>query len=129
MKIHRRPFSFCRLGDDNEVEIHYRAVTSHPTPVNLCNHAYFNLAGHGAGADGGVYDHVIELNADSYTPTDDELIPTGEIRGVDGSPFDLRQPTRMGDVIGLVQGGYDHNYVVDKRQAMKFKQTLTLVAK
>jgi len=91
-------------------------VSSMATPINLASHAYFNLAGHAAGAVG-LYQHTVRIPADMYTPVDNGLIPTGELAKVDGTPFDLRVAKTVGDVINLVNGetdnpGYDHNMVV-----------------
>lgn len=84
------------------------------TPVNLVNHAYWNLAGHGSGD---VLGHVIQVLASRYTPVDKSMIPTGDIAAVAGTPYDLRRPTPLGSRIGLVSGGgavgYDVNYAVD----------------
>jgi len=105
------------LGAKNELVIDFKAVCSRPTPVNLCNHAYFNLAGHSSGSDA-LCDHVVQLNADFYTPVDAGLIPTGEIRSVDQTIFDLRSATRLGDVVHRVDGGgYDHNFVVNRNRS------------
>ena len=96
-----------------ELSIDYRAVTDKPTILNLTNHAYFNLAG-----GGNILDHHIQLHADFFTPIDETLIPTGEIRLVDDSPMDLRQPTAIGALIDAEDeqithgGGFDHNFVV-----------------
>jgi aldose 1-epimerase len=98
----------------DELYITYEAVTDKPTPVNLTNHTYFNLAGNGT-----ILDHILYLNASRYTPVDDELIPTGEIANVEGTPFDFRKPTPIGDRIAEVGGtpvGYDHNFVLDNSQ-------------
>jgi aldose 1-epimerase len=97
------------LTDENELKLEYTAETDKSTALNLTNHTYFNLAG-----SGDVLGHVLYLNADEYTPTDAGLIPTGEIRSVDGTPLDFRKPTAIGARIGKLTevGGYDHNFVV-----------------
>jgi aldose 1-epimerase len=105
------------LNDTDDFTIRYRATTSKPTHVNLTQHAYFNLSGHDYG---NILDHEIWVNADFYTPTDAYSIPTGEIRPVDDSPFDLRKPKRIEDGIYLDDeqlkfgGGYDQNFVLNK---------------
>lgn len=101
------------LTEADELLVEYHAATDEPTPVNLTNHSYFNLAGAGSAT---VQDHVLQLAAGRYTPTDDTLIPTGAVESVAGTPLDFRVPTRIGDRIGLLDGtaaiGYDHNYVL-----------------
>lgn len=101
------------LTEDDELVIEYHAVTSAPTPVNLTHHSYFNLAGAGAPT---VLDHVLQIHSPHYTPTDDTLIPTGQVASVAGTPLDFRVPTRIGDRIAALDDtpalGYDHNYAV-----------------
>jgi len=99
------------LTDANELEIRYEATTDKKTPVNLTNHAYWNLKGEGRGD---VLGHVLRLEADGITAVDSAktLIPTGEIAPVAGTPFDFTAPHAIGERIAQVEGGYDHNFVL-----------------
>jgi len=92
---------------DNELSIEYRAVTDQDTIVNLTNHSYFNLKG-----DGTILKHELTLNADSFTPVSDDLIPTGDIAPVAGTPMDFRDGKAIGSKIRLI-GGYDHNFALN----------------
>lgn len=95
------------LRNDNCLEIKYSAETDMPTPINLTNHSYFNLKG-----EGDILNHQVMFNSDHYTPVNEHLIPTGEIKSVSKTPFDLRTLTTIGDKIGDVPGGYDHNFLI-----------------
>ncbi len=111
------------LTDNNELRIDYEAAADKPTIVNLTNHAYWNLAGGGS-----CLDNILWIPADKYTPTNDELIPTGEILPLKGTPLDFSEPTRIGDRIPQLKpnrNGYDHNCVLDGGSAMKLAARLT----
>ena len=109
-----------KLTDENELKVEYWATTDKPTPVNLTQHSFFNLKGAG---NGDVNDHIMQIMADAYTPVDSTLIPTGEIAPVDGTPFDFRTPTVIGDRINdehiqmKYGNGYDHNWVINKAES------------
>lgn len=103
------------LTDDDALRIDYRATTTKPTPVNLTSHPYFNLAGQGSGS---ILGHELEIRATRFTPVDDDLIPTGTLADVGGTPFDFRAATMIGKHIDDPHeqlqkgGGYDHNFVL-----------------
>lgn len=98
------------LTDNNELKISYEAETDKPTVVNLTHHSYFNLAGYNSGD---ILGHQMQIFADNFTPVDDTLIPTGEIKAVKDSPMDFTKPMTIGSRIKEVPGGYDHNYVLN----------------
>jgi len=99
------------LTDADELRISYEAETDRKTPVNLTNHAYWNLKGEG---NGDILGHSLRLEADQFTAVDSaaNLIPTGEILSVAGTPFDFTSPHAIGERIARVEGGYDHNFVL-----------------
>ena len=103
------------LTDDNEIKLHYHAVSDADTLINLTNHSYFNLSGH---ASGPVLGQEVFIAADVFTRADAESVPTGEIVPVEGTPMDFRKYKAIGEAIGadyeaLILGqGYDHNWVL-----------------
>jgi aldose 1-epimerase len=106
------------LTDDNAIDIRYEATTDKPTLANLTNHSYFNLSGTPGSQ---IKDHLIQINADTFTPVDETLIPTGVLEPVEGTPMDLRTPVVVGTHIDdpydqLLRGkGYDHNWVLNAK--------------
>jgi aldose 1-epimerase len=105
------------LTNSNALVINYRAVTDQPTICNLTNHSYFNFNG----ANDTILDHELMINADTYTPIDNEWIPTGAIADLGGTPMDFGEPTEIGarindNFVQLENGaGYDHNYVLNTK--------------
>lgn len=110
------------INDNNEFKIDYKATTDKITICNLTHHSYFNLAGERSGS---ILDHQILIKANKYTPVDSNIITTGELADVSGSPFDLRVPTTIGNHINddnpqlKYAGGYDHNWVIDRPDGSK----------
>jgi aldose 1-epimerase len=105
------------LAADNALHLDYEAATDKDTVLNLTNHSYFNLAGQGQGE---IVKHVLTINADKFTPVNENLIPTGELRNVKGTPFDFLHPTVVGARIDASDPqiqygkGYDHNFVLNR---------------
>jgi aldose 1-epimerase len=106
-----------KLSNANELSIEYSAETNKSTVLNLSNHSYFNLDGQGKGD---ILQHELQIHADAFTPVDAELIPTGEIRKVAGTPFDFTSPHKIGERVNdtaydqIRYGiGYDHNFVLN----------------
>ena len=115
------------LTDDNALLIEYEATTTEATPVNLTQHSYFNLDGDG---DGSILDDELMINAEAFTPVDSTLIPTGEVRPVEGTPFDFTDLRPIGQHIDadnqqLAHGqGYDHNFVLDRTDVVPGEMAL-----
>ena len=107
------------LTEDNTVLVRMTASSDEVTPVNMANHAYYNLAGHGGGP-GALHDHEVTIRAPWVTPVTEELIPTGEVSPVLGTLYDLTSGRRLGDVLDDVPGptpdnnGFDHNFVISR---------------
>jgi len=103
--------------EGNDLKIDYSAKTDKPTVLNLTNHSYFNLSGQGTGT---ILGNELKLNASKFTPVNANLIPTGELKSVVGTPFDFLKPHTVGERINakdeqlqLAHDGYDHNFVID----------------
>lgn len=119
------------LTNDNQLKLETTATTDKPTPVNLVNHSYWNLAGHNRGNILGQY---LTLNADRYTPSNEQQIPTGEIKSVKDTPYDFTQPRLIGEGLKELRntlkqrypGGYDLNYVLNDEKLDKIKLAATL---
>jgi aldose 1-epimerase len=99
---------------ENALQIDYTAITDMKTPVNLTNHSYFNLS---AGHDSTILDQELLLHASRYTPVSDSLIPTGQIVSVKNTAMDFLVAKKIGRDLGQVKGGYDHNFVIDRKDS------------
>ncbi|HOW32319.1 MAG TPA: aldose epimerase family protein [Bacteroidales bacterium] len=95
------------LNNQNELSVSFYAMTDKPTPVNLTNHAYWNLAGE---SSGNVLDHQLVIYSDQITETNSNLVPTGLLKPVAGTPYDFNQPHKIGERIDQLYKGYDDNY-------------------
>lgn len=117
---------YYTLTDDNALEIEYEATTDKKTVVNLTQHTYFNLTG----AKRDILDHVLTIYADRYVPVDKVLIPVGDLKPVNGTPFDFTNPTPVGQRINddheqlKVGGGYDHCWVLNGQDSLKTAASL-----
>ena len=108
-------YSLTSVDGEHTLKLDYTATTDKPTPVNLTNHAYFNLSGQGNGT---ILGHELKFMASNITPTDTSYIPTGKIAPVKGTPYDFTKPTTIGSRIARIKGepgGYDINYVLDRK--------------
>ena len=108
------------LDNDNALKIDYTATVDKACPINLTNHTYFNLS---AGKDSTILDHELMIDADRYTAVNDKLIPTGQLPSVKNTPMDFTKAKRIGNDIDKVKGGFDHNWVLNKKDA-----SLSLIA-
>ena len=109
------------LTEENELKLDYTAVTDQATPINLTNHTYFNLAGHDSGNVG---EQILTINAEAFIPTDGTGNPLGELRSVENTPMDFRQPTAIGarvddddEILACLKSpGYDHSYCINYKE-------------
>ena len=119
------------LTDEGELHIDYLARSDADTPFNPTNHSYFNLNGH---ASGSILEHIVQIDASEYTPSDQGLLPTGEIKSVSGTPMDFTIPKMIGQDIGADYadlkngGGYDHNYVIARMKG-EYKEAASLYSR
>ncbi len=118
------------LSDANELTIDYSATTDKDTVINLANHTYFNLAGAG---NGDILNHELSVDANQFTPTDAHGIPTGQFLDVANTPFDFREPHKIGERINADNeqlhfgNGYDHNFVLTPKDGMRLAATVFMI--
>lgn len=103
------------LSDEDALVIQYEATADQSTPINLSNHSYFNLSGN---FNQPILNHTLTINATAYTPVDANMIPTGEFKPVEGTAFDFTSVHAIGERIEATDGGYDHNYVLNRVREM-----------
>lgn len=117
---------FVSLSNDGRLKLRYTATADARTPVNLTNHAYFNLEGEGKGT---ILNHILTLNASRYLPVDSRQIPLpGAPLTVEGSVFDFRKPKRVGADMGSELSGYDHCYVIDRDETTSIMECAAISA-
>lgn len=109
---------WMELTKENELKLRFESTTDKKTVVNLTNHSYFNLNG----ITGDVRDHELQIFADAITPTGPGQIPTGEIKPVDGTPFDFQSSKNLGAQLDALVGGFDHNYVTKRTNSSELKK-------
>ncbi|CAF1002336.1 unnamed protein product [Adineta steineri] len=109
------------LTNDHRLILDFHATATKPTPINMTNHVYFNLGGDTSGT---ILDHLFEVPAEKFLPVDDELIPTGEIKPVENTPYDFRKLTRIGERIDESFDGYDLMYVIDGNGKRSFAKLI-----
>jgi aldose 1-epimerase len=112
------------LTEQNELRIEYSAETDQPTPLSLTNHSYFNLAGEGSGS---IDNHILQIYADRYVPTDQDLTLSGNIASVAGKIIDFTQPRRLDEIIGEPHHIHGDNYLLDKDDAHTIIPVATVV--
>jgi len=109
------------LSSDNSIKITYEARTDAPTPLNLTNHSYFNLKGEGNGT---ILDHEVQLFCPKYVPVNADLIPTGALKDVAGTPFDFTARKPIGRDIAKTDGGYDHCFAIDRANCAESEESI-----
>ncbi|WP_296700955.1 aldose epimerase family protein [Algoriphagus sp.] len=109
---------YMELTSDNEIKVRFESTTDKKTIVNLTNHSYFNLGG----INRDVKDHEVQIFADAYTAMNEQLITTGEVVDVEGTPFDFRTPKILGEQMDAIGGGFDHNFVTKRENTPDLKK-------